>query len=115
MAGGWPIEDPFPTLCELTGGVSRVMREPKLGEELGWVAAALRERYIVEFPRPLNSTPGRHEMAVRLENGPNFFIRPAGLTFPGRSDAEMNAPTTIKGDTSRLPTQGNRKTMPIGR
>jgi hypothetical protein len=104
-------EDPFRVLCELSGGMLKKTSDNALQGEMQWFVDTLRERYIVEFPRPSNSRLGRHEIVVRVEKSPDLYIRPAGLSFPMRSQTEVDGPTTIKVDDSKLPTLGNRRTM----
>ena len=70
----------------------------------------LRERYIVEFPRPANSTSGQHAMNVQVAKG-NYFIRPAGISVPIPDAALLADPTTVPSDPSRTPKQGTRKPL----
>jgi hypothetical protein len=72
--------------------------------------AMLRERYIVEFPRPANTTAGQHAMNVKVAKS-NFFIRPAGISVPIPDRALLADPTTVPSDPSRTPELGTRKPM----
>ena len=70
----------------------------------------VRERYIVEFPRPANATLGRHVKEVRIAHSTDF-IRPAGISVPIADAAVVNDPTTVPSDPSRTPVVGTRKLM----
>jgi len=72
--------------------------------------AMLRERYIVEFPRPLNGTPGPHGLQIKVEGGQNF-IRSTGISFPPADPALLADPNTIPQDPSRAPVQGSRRIL----
>jgi hypothetical protein len=71
----------------------------------------VRERYIVDFPRPVNSTAGRHSFEVRIEKTP-AFIRPAGISIPIADPAVLADPTTVPSDPNLTPVQGNRTEVP---
>jgi VWFA-related protein len=104
-------ENSLRKLCELTGGTAR-LASPKTAEaQLKGFTAMVRERYIVEFPRPLNGTPGWHALAVRVDQG-DYFIRSAGIKFPLMNPALQADPTTVHSDPSRAPSLGSRPPQP---
>jgi hypothetical protein len=70
----------------------------------------LRERYIVEFPRPSNSTAGEHDMQVKIEKG-IYKIRPSGVSVPLPDPAWAADPTTIQAGPSQAPEEGTRKVI----
>jgi hypothetical protein len=70
----------------------------------------LRERYIVEFPRPSNSTAGEHGMEVKIDKGA-YFIRPSGVSIPMPDPVLMADPTTIQTGPSQAPEEGKRKVL----
>jgi hypothetical protein len=70
----------------------------------------VRERYIVEFPRPANSTAGAHGMEVKIDQG-IYSIRPSGVSLPLPDSVLMADPTTIQTGPSQAPEQGTRKVM----
>ena len=74
----------------------------------------LRERYIVEFPRPTNGKVGMHGLQVRIDKG-NYFIRSTGITFPLMDPAVLADPTTVVSDPSKAPTMGSRHPLPSPR
>jgi hypothetical protein len=109
---GWNSEDPFHALCELSGGVVFLSNTRSLGDALKAFAITVRERYIVEFPRPANATPGVHVKEVRIANS-NDFIRPAGVSVPLPDPSVLADPSTVPSDPSRTPVVGTRKPMEV--
>jgi len=106
----WSREDPFHLLCELSGGMVLLTTATSLDVTLERFVTILRERYIVEFPRPANSTSGKHAMNVQVAKG-NYFVRPAGISVPIPDPALLADPTTVPSDPSRTPEQGTRKPL----
>jgi hypothetical protein len=107
----WSSEDPFHSLCELSGGVVFLTNTRSLPQTLREFVTTVRERYIVEFPRPANSTAGEHGFEVTIAKGQGDFIRPAGISVPVPDVALLADPTTVPSDPSRTPELGTRKTM----
>lgn len=101
-------EDPFQALCQLSGGLVLSTSKQSIEETLRRFTTILRGRYIVEFPRPGNSTAGEHDMQVRVEKSGNDFIRPAGISVPIPDAAVLADPTTVPSDPSLTPQEGNR-------
>jgi hypothetical protein len=98
----------FQTICELSGGMFMATSPDSIGKTLEQSIARLRGRYIVEFPRPSNSTKGEHDMRIRIAKGGNDFIRPSGISVPMPDPALLADPTTIPSDPSHAPEQGQR-------
>ena len=99
----------FISLCEMSGGIVTKMDERgSLQETLQRFVQMVRQRYIVEFPRPSNSTAGKHDMQVMVGKG-EYLIRTAGVSVPVPDAALMSDPTTVPSDPSRSPEQGPRK------
>jgi hypothetical protein len=67
----------------------------------------LRERYIVEFPRPANATGGRHLKEIKIA-GSDPFIRPAGISVPILDPAVLADPTTVSAGPKDTPELGDR-------
>jgi hypothetical protein len=103
-------ESPFLSVCELSGGMIFYANIESVGQVLQQFTTTVRERYIVEFPRPANSTPGDHGMEVRVGKS-DYFIRAAGISVPIPDAALMADPTTVPSDPSRAPEMGTRKPM----
>ncbi len=102
-------QDELIRVSELSGGVVTTTSDTRsLGLSLREFVTMLRERYIVEFPRPSNSTAGSHFMQVRVANA-NYFIRSSGILFPIPDPTLAADPATIQSGPSRAPEQGTRK------
>ena len=101
----------FHSICELSGGHGVSVDDRKsLEDTLHRFVTMVRERYIVEFPRPANATSGEHVKEVRIANSKDF-IRPAGISVPIPDAAVLADPTTVPSDPSRTPVVGTRKPM----
>jgi hypothetical protein len=103
-------EDSFNSLCQLSGGSLFVIGKRSLWDTLMWVTTMLRERYVVEYPRPRNSTPGVHSLDVRVDKG-DYIILPSGTSFPMLDPAILADPATIASDPSHTPQQGGRRVI----
>jgi hypothetical protein len=104
------VEKPLMSVCELSGGiVMRMSDSGALSKSLQQFVTMLRERYIVEFPRPANSTAGEHGLEVKIDKGVYIIIRPSGVSMPLPDPAWMADPTTIQAGPSQAPEQGKRK------
>jgi hypothetical protein len=101
----------FQTICELSGGMLMLTNPDSIGKTLEQSIALLRGRYIVEFPRPANSTKGEHDMRIKIDKAGNDFIRPSGISVPMPDPAVLADPTTIPSDPSHAPEQGQRHVM----
>jgi hypothetical protein len=106
----WSSEDPFHSLCELSGGMVLLSDARLVGDALKRFVAMVRERYIVEFPRPANARAGAHVKEVRIARS-NDFIRPAGISVPLPDPAVLADPTTISTGPAQTPDMGTRAPM----
>jgi hypothetical protein len=102
-------DSPFSTICQASGGMVMVADPGYATKQLAKFATLVRERYILEFARARNETPGRHEITITLTGHPTAYIRPAGVTTMMRDDAVANDPTTIPRDTTDAPEIGKSK------
>jgi hypothetical protein len=99
----------FPSLCELSGGIVTTVSERKsLQQTLKDFVGMVRQRYIVEFPRPSNSTPGSHGMEVKIAKG-DYLIRAAGVSMPVPDASLMKDPATIQSGPSQAPLEGTKR------
>jgi hypothetical protein len=107
MGLGSPDVSQFISLCEMSGGIVTRMDERgwSLQETLQRFVQMVRQRYIVEFPRPSNSTAGKHDLQVKVGKD-EYLIRPSGVSVPIPDPALMSDPTTVP---SHTPEQGPRK------
>jgi hypothetical protein len=87
-------EDLFDTLCQSNGGALQTVSTKSLPKTMRYFISVLRNRYILEFPRPDEDIPGRHIVEVTIPKT-NLYIRPAGLTIPAATKRDPNtlAPT----------------------
>jgi hypothetical protein len=106
----WSSEDPFHSLCELSGGMVLLSDTRLVGDALKRFVAMVRERYIVEFPRPANARAGEHVKEVRITRS-NDFIRPAGISVPLPDPVVLADPTTISTGPAQTPDMGTRAPM----
>jgi hypothetical protein len=105
------VESPLISVCDLSGGIVMRMSDPAaLPRLLEKFVTMLRERYIVEFPRPSNSTAGEHGMEVKIDKGV-YLIRPSGVSMPVPDPVVMSDPTTIQAGPSQAPEEGTRKVI----
>jgi hypothetical protein len=102
--------DAFRSVCELSGGMIFPSNGRDVAETLQRFTKTVRERYIVEFPRPFNSTAGGHRLLVTIDKL-DAFIRPAGITVPMADPAVLADPTTVPADPSRAPVAGTRQVL----
>jgi hypothetical protein len=108
--GSFHSEGLFNSLCELSGGMVLVSTEKNLPQDLKRFTMLLRGRYIVEFPHPVDTVGGEHNMDITMGQS-DAFVRPAGAAVPVDNPAVMNDPTTIPSDPSRVPQLGKRKIL----
>lgn len=104
---------PFLSICELSGGMLTPTTHELMEATLLRFTALLRERYILEFPRPSNSTRGTHGVEVRISGGDNYYVRPTGVSMLLPDDSVLKDPTTVPSDPSRAPEQGKRRIMDL--
>jgi hypothetical protein len=104
-------EDAFNSVCQLSGGMVRMTDGIFLAPELKRFTEMLRERYVVEVPRPAHSTQGEHGFMVKVAKGDDYFIRTTGITVPLPDAAVLADPTTVPSDPSLTPEVGTRAPM----
>ncbi len=109
--GWWTMTDadPFGRLCGSSGGLVLAVDKGTNGMtgQIRRAISMLRDRYILEFPRPVNGGPGLYSINVTI-NDPKAIIRPAGVAFPPRDrDARLPA-GTLPQDASKMPVVGSK-------
>ena len=72
--------DPFRNLCESTGGIVMEAGNRDLQKRLQQWIAMLRNRYVVEFPRPQQLSKGPHNIGVSIKKDGLAFVTLAGVT-----------------------------------
>jgi hypothetical protein len=68
----------------------------------------LRNRYIIEFPRPVNGAAGQYSIDVTIRD-PRAIVRPSGVAFPPRADDAKVPEGTLPEDESRMPVVGAKR------
>lgn len=104
-------ESLFNSLCELTGGELTSTMPGSLSKSMKAFVAMVRERYIVEFPRPSNSSAGDHGLDVKIAKGGGYFMRSTGVTAPLMDPAVLKDPSTVSAGPKETPEQGQRKIL----
>jgi hypothetical protein len=110
-AHGWwttTVADPFGMLCGSSGGLVLAVGRGTNGMtgQIRRAISLLRDRYILEFPRPVNGDPGLYSINVTI-NDPKAIIRPAGVAFPPRA-RDPEPPGTLPQDASKMPVVGSK-------
>jgi VWFA-related protein len=77
----YPPDEQMRALCELSGGVRLDLYQSSAASRMQQFMRMLRERYILEFPRPAGVQAGSVPMHVRID-GSDAYIRPAGDGVP---------------------------------
>jgi hypothetical protein len=95
-------EDDFKPVCELSGGIELQTKRSNLGTQLQEAIQMVRERYILEFPRNPNETPGVHGLAVTYLKS-SFYIRPSGIAVPPATEEELKGTNTLHTDPTHNP------------
>ena len=103
-------EDVFQSVCEESGGNVLTASERSLAYELKQFTETVRARYIVEFPHPVDTKGGYHDMKITIANS-NARILPAGIAVPKDDPAILNDPTTVPLDPADAPQLGKRKVI----
>lgn len=103
-------EDLFALLCNKSGGIVLPFRTDTLVPELNRAVALLRDRYIVEFPRPRDAVVGLHHITTAVPDA-KAVVLSSGLSFPPHNGARDTEPGTVAPDPTRLPQVGNRRIL----
>ena len=110
----WDREDPFTMLCAGTGGLVTTFFSGSANASVNRVVDLVRHRYILEFARPVNGTPGQHAIEVTATD-PSAVIRTSGIAFPVQDKAQAGDPSTVPSDPNRAPVMGDRRILPSPR
>ena len=100
--------DGLPSLCQLTGGMNLESTPATLDDFLRSFVSLVRNRYIVEFPRPQHFTNSA-TLDVQLK-GMRAVIRPSGISFPKRTEETPSDSTATRSQARPIP--GDRVALP---
>lgn len=107
--GWWTMTkaDPFGMLCGSSGGLVLAVDKGTDGMsgQIQRLMTMLRNRYILEFPRPANGGPGLYSINVTISD-PKAIVRPAGVAFPPRDRDAAPPEGTLPSDESKMPVVG---------
>lgn len=103
-------EVPFALLCAGSGGVVFDSTAQTLPSVLQKAVELVRSRYILDFPRPHNGTPGQHSLDVTVKDD-NATVLPSGVSFPPLDGAWENEPGAVPSDPQRTPVEGSRRIL----
>ena len=104
-------EDPFDSICELTGGAELFATQETLDQRLQELVTMVRHRYILEFPRSDDFKPGHHSIAVSILKS-KAYIRTTGVTFRVADPKVLVDPTTVHpADEVEAPKLGTRRVL----
>lgn len=105
-------EDEFNTLCELSGGLLRTTPAATASQSLKTFISLVRNRYIVEFPRPDSLESGMHSFDVTVQNAKEqYFVRSSGISLPIADRALLADPNAAPSDPTKAPVPGNRRML----
>lgn len=103
-----PSRDELGSLAESSGGFIFRTDPKRLAGELEHFVSLLRNRYILQFPRPANEQGGHHQIETHVSDR-HAIVRVAGTSVPMRDAALMADPNTVPADPSKMPVYGNKK------
>jgi VWFA-related protein len=105
-------EDLLSTVCELSGGMLLDLNGSSLAKKMQRFTEILRERYILEFPRPAHAIAGNLRISVRIDKT-IAFIRPAGDGVPLANPSLVADANTIHIDPPSPPQSEDQPTVKI--
>jgi hypothetical protein len=79
----------FDLLCQRSGGALETVSERSLPKTMQHFVSMLRNRYILEFPRPDGAVAGKHVIDITIPKT-KLYIRPAGLSLPAAAKRDPN-------------------------
>jgi hypothetical protein len=109
ITGQLSDEDLFRAMCESNGGIVVSTTRFQLFKDLEQFITNLRERYIVEFPRPDDAQPGLHDIQVRVSKM-RYIVHSTGVSVSMPDPHEADDPNTVP--VSKSPaTYGKRRPL----
>ncbi len=97
-----PIDTGFNELCTKTGGIARLSPADTLASSLSDFIKSLRDRFIVEFPRPADTTAGDHTILIAIPRS-DAVIRAAGIAVPISDAHTLVRPGELDSDGAGSP------------
>ena len=87
-------KDIFNSVCNLSGGLVMTAEAKSLAEQMQRLVGMVRGRYIVEFPHPVDTKGGYHDMNITIEKS-DAYVLPTGIGVPADNPAVLKDPTTV--------------------
>jgi hypothetical protein len=103
-------EDPFDSICQLSGGIQTFTEGRKLGNALVQVVQRVRNRYIVSFSLANDDQARVHSLAIKLANV-DAYIRPTGLSVYLLDPKVLKDSSTLPSDPTNKPAPGSRRAL----
>ena len=100
----------FRQLCEGTGGVVLRAYGKDLPGQLRRFTSLLRSRYIAEFPHPVATKGGYHDLEVKVAAFTGLVLH-AGASVPVDDPKILKDPTTVPLNPADAPQLGKRKVI----
>ena len=94
--------DRLSKLCQLTGGLNLESSPAGLIQSLSNILTLVRDRYIVEFPRPMGSQLTSSTLDVRIKGG-HTLVHASGISFPPATAPETNKDAVTKAQPRPVP------------
>lgn len=104
--------DPFRSQCESTGGIVMQTSGRDLPKRLQQWVAMLRNRYVVEFPRPQQLSFGTHRIDVTIKRDSLAFVTLAGVSVSLPDPKLMGDPNFVPSQAGADIPVGNRRRLP---
>ncbi|HZQ42714.1 MAG TPA: hypothetical protein VFA99_05650 [Acidobacteriaceae bacterium] len=101
--------DSFHSLCESTGGIVMQASARDLEKRLQQWIAMLRNRYVVEFPRPQQLGTGAHNIDVSIKKDGLAFVTLSGVSVSLPDPAVTSDPNYIPSQQGADIPVGNRR------
>ncbi len=105
-------ENVFDLLCSGTGGLVLPAEPRTIVEPFNRAVDLLRQRYILEFPRPHDDTSGLHRIEAFVPDS-HAVVLSAGIAFPPRKSTQDTDPGTVPSDPTQAPQLGHRKILDV--
>jgi len=94
LNGTMNVEDPFQETCDSSGGLLVSTTRFQMNKELMQWMNNLRDRYIVEFPRPDDTVPGLHNIQISIART-RYLAHATGVSVSLPDPGEKNNPNTV--------------------
>jgi hypothetical protein len=102
-------EDRFEAMCRKNGGLVLNIAHKQLPQHLQEFIDLLRNRYIIEYPRPDEGRAGKHIIVISVHKS-SYIVLPTGASTPLPDPTIASDPTTVPSSPSQAK-YGGRKSL----